>query len=216
MRISFFIAGIAVLAIVWGGPLPYLAGHSFTIHMLMHMGVVAVAAPLIALGIAGSRIDISPRYSLLFAALPASLLEFAVVWGWHAPMAHDFARTTLAGLVLEQGSFLAVGLILWLSCIGTLSGSSDRSAAGVFGLLFTSMHMTLLGALLALAPRPLFGHAAEHVQFLGMSAIEDQNMGGVVMLAAGGAVYMLGGLVLMARLLDAAPSRSARMRVGKR
>lgn len=195
--------GVAILALVWGGPLAHLAGHSFTAHMIMHMGVVALAAPLIALGLADSRFDPSSRLPVLFAALPASLLEFAVVWGWHAPPLHLFARTTAAGLVLEQASFLAAGLILWLACIGERGG---RSAAGIFGLLFTSMHMTLLGALLALAPRPLYDHAMHHDPAFGLSAIEDQNIGGVVMLGVGGAVYLLGGLLLMARLLNA-PAR---------
>ena len=215
MRMLSLIAGIAILALVWGGPLPHLAGHSFTSHMIMHMGVVALAAPLIALGAAGSRLDPAPRHPMLFAALPASLLEFAVVWGWHAPALHEFARAGTPGLVLEQGSFLAVGLVLWLSCLG-VGPSRGRGAAGIFGLLFTSMHMTLLGALLALAPRPLYGHAMHGGHAFGMSAIEDQNMGGVVMLAVGGAVYLLGGLVLMARLLNAAPSESAHAPTGRK
>lgn len=187
MRKLALTAGLAVLALAWAGPLPALAGHSFTAHMLMHMAVVALAAPLIALGMAGTRFDPAPRLPFLFAALPASLLEFAAVWGWHAPALHHFARATTGGLVLEQGSFLAAGLVLWPACM------AGRGAAGVFGLLFTSMHMTLLGALLALAPRPLYGHGA--------MALDDQTMGGVVMLAFGGAAYLLGGLLLMARLL---------------
>ena len=202
MKKLALIAGLAALAFVWGGALAHLMPHSFTRHMVMHMGVVAIAAPLIAVAVTGTRFDPSPRFPILLAPLPASLWELAVVWGWHAPALHDFARASALGLVLEQGSFLATGLILWLSCIGLRGGSS---AAGIFGLLFTSMHMTLLGALLALAPRPLYGTAVQG-HALGMSAIEDQNMGGVVMLGVGGAVYLLGGLVLMARLLNAPPS----------
>jgi putative membrane protein len=46
----------------------------------------------------------------------------------------------------------------------------------------------------------------------GMSAIEDQNLGGVVMLAVGGAVYLLGGLVLTARLVNAGPVETLQRR----
>ncbi|MEX2128867.1 MAG: cytochrome c oxidase assembly protein [Xanthobacteraceae bacterium] len=198
MRTLPFIGGLAVLALVWSGS----AGHfapPFTAHMMMHMLVVAVAAPLLALAVVGTGYDFSPRVPLLFAPLPASLLEFAAVWGWHAPALHEFARGSVAGVALEQASFLAVGFVLWLACIGERGGGR---AAGVFGLLFTSMHMTLLGALLALAPRALYGHA--HQSAAGaLSAIDDQNLGGVVMLAAGGAAYLLGGLILTARLLNA-------------
>jgi putative membrane protein len=60
------------------------------------------------------------------------------------------------------------------------------------------MHMTLLGALLALTPRPLYAHAAG---FAGFTAIEDQHLGGAIMLAVGGASYLVGGLWLMAGLM---------------
>ena len=203
MRKSPLLAGLIALALGWSG----LASHfapPFTAHMVMHMLVVAVAAPLLALAVADMQFDISLRVPLLFAPLTASLLEFAVVWGWHAPALHQFARGSGLGVGLEQASFVAAGFVLWLSCVGRRGG-----AAGILGLLFTSMHMTLLGALLALAPRPLYGDAI-HGYAIGMSALEDQNVGGVVMLAVGGAVYLFGGLVLMARLLNAAPTRSAR------
>jgi putative membrane protein len=192
MRKLALISGIVALALAWSG-LSARVAPGFTAHMIMHMLVVAVAAPLIALGITGTRLDPSSHAHFLFAPLPASLWELVAVWGWHAPALHLFARSSAAGLVLEQASFLAAGLILWLACVG-----ARNAAAGVFGLLFTSMHMTLLGALLALAPRPLYEHAHHS---LGITALEDQNLGGVVMLGVGGAVYLVGGLVLMARLL---------------
>jgi putative membrane protein len=192
-----FISGILALSLAWIG-LGSEFAPPFTAHMIMHMGVVAIASPLIAVGISGTRFDPSDKMAL-FAPLPASLLEFVIVWGWHAPALHGLARMSAAGFVLEQFSFIAVGLILWLSCLG---GRGRNGAAGVFGLLFTSMHMTLLGALLALASRPLYSHV--HLP-AGLTPVEDQNLGGVVMLAVGGAVYLLGALALMARLLNAAP-----------
>jgi putative membrane protein len=204
MRALPLIGGLAALTLAWSGA----AGHfapPFTAHMIMHLLVVAVAAPLLALAVVGTRYDFSPRIPLLFAPLPASLLEFAAVWGWHAPALHAFARSSAVGVTLEQASFLAVGFVLWLACIGERGGGR---AAGVFGLLFTSMHMTLLGALLALAPRALYGHA-HHVSGA-LSAVDDQNLGGVVMLAAGGAAYLIGGLILVARLLNAPQPLSAR------
>jgi len=199
MRKLPLMLGMAALALAWSG-LSARVAPGFTAHMIMHMLVVAVAAPLIALSITGTRLDPSPRASFIFAPLPASLWELVAVWGWHAPALHAFARGSTAGIVLEQASFLAAGLILWLACIG-----SRNAAAGVFGLLFTSMHMTLLGALLALAPRPLYEHAHD---LAGLAAIEDQNLGGVVMLGVGGAVYLIGGLALMARLLNAPHERA--------
>ncbi|MGH8019800.1 MAG: cytochrome c oxidase assembly protein [Opitutaceae bacterium] len=49
------IFGILTLGGLWFGPLPELARQSFWAHMALHMGVVAVAAPLLAFGLAGAR-----------------------------------------------------------------------------------------------------------------------------------------------------------------
>ena len=54
--------------------------------------------------------------------------------------------------------FLGAGLFLWLTCFGAARRAAPaHDAAGAFALLLTSIHMTLLGALLALSPRPLYG-----------------------------------------------------------
>lgn len=195
---------LLVLVLVWGGPLLVLLERSFTGHMVMHMGVVAVAAPLLAIALGGGKWDPTRRFPRLLGPVAASGLEFVVIWGWHMPGPHNAARDALGIMVLEQGGFLAASLLVWLSCLG--AGEADRrprQAAGVVGLLLTSMHMTLLGALIALAPRPLYGHSA----CLGLTPLEDQSIGGVVMLLVGGGAYLTGGLHLASRLLrDPEPS----------
>jgi putative membrane protein len=195
-------SGCLVLALAWLAPPALGLALGFTGHMIVHVAVVAIAAPLLAVGLAGSRLDPTPQAPLLFAPLLASALEFVVVWGWHAPALHAAARASPAVLAIEQASFLAVGLLVWLAAFGRGRGPARAAwAAGVLALFLTSMHMTLLGALLALSPRPLYGHA--HGSFAGLAPLDDQHLGGAVMLLVGGASYLLGGLVLMARLLRA-------------
>lgn len=201
MRRTALIAGLAVLAAAWLGPLPGLAREAFWAHMTMHMAVVAVAAPLLALGLAGGRWDPVPRAPRLFAPVPLSVVELVVVWAWHAPALHGFARHSAAGFVPEQGSFLVVGLALWLSAFGG-GRTGARAGAGVVGLLLTAMHMTFLGALLALTPRPLYAHAGGGGPF-GLSPLADQHLGGAIMVLVGGVAYLVGGVALTAGLLRA-------------
>lgn len=190
--------GALVLAAAWLGPLPALAPHRFSAHMTMHMAVVAIAAPLLALGAAGGRFDLTHRYPAVFSPIPVSLVELLVVWAWHAPGLHHLARSSIAGLIAEQGMFLVSGLLVWLAAFGAESRrSGNRAGSGVVALLLTSMHMTFLGALLGLAPRPLYSHG-------GAAALAEQHLGGAIMLGVGGVSYLLGGLWLSARLL--APS----------
>ena len=200
MRRLLLFGGLAVLACVWGGPLLAAWRDSFAAHMVAHMGVVAVAAPLIAAGLARSSgwpLTAIPALSSGAVPVVAALLEFIVVWGWHAPAMRALAEASLAATVIEQLMFLGCGLVLW-----TAAFRQGHEMAGAFGLLLTSMHMTLLGALLALSPRPLYGLADVTCFGVSLGAGLDQQIGGVVMLGVGAAVYLAGGIFLVARMLN--------------
>jgi putative membrane protein len=160
-RHGLIFCGLVILLACWCGPLPELAQRAFFAHMAMHMGVVAGATALLALGMAGSCYDPVRRFPHLFSPIPASVLELVVVWAWHAPRLHHLARHSEGGLVAEQAMFFGCGLLLWLSAFGGEQGRGGaRTANGIVGLLLTSMHMTLLGALLIFAPRPLYRPSA--------------------------------------------------------
>jgi putative membrane protein len=193
--------GALILAALWLGPLPELARSAFSAHMALHMGVVAIAAPLIVAGCAGSRIDPAIRRPVLLAPVAAAVFELLVVWGWHAPLLHHAARASTRVLIAEQGSFLAAGLWLWWSvCGGNAAIRMSRAWLGVAALLFTSVHMTLLGALFALAPRVLFSGHEEP------AALADQHLGGGIMLLVGGVSYLAGALWLAVHGLQQQPA----------
>lgn len=200
MRRVLLMMGLLALAAVWLTPVPQFAGDTFWAHMTMHMVVVAVAAPLLALGVAGGRLDPVSRAPGLFAPIPLSVVELIVVWAWHTPQLHHAARDSVLGLMAEQGSFLVTGLAVWLAAVGGgATSAASRRAAGVVALLLTSMHMTLLGALIALAPRPLYDHAGSHAVHSAPGALtplDDQHLGGAIMLLVGGVVYLAGGVWL--------------------
>jgi len=197
MRTAPSVLAALVLSAMWAGMLPELARTSFAAHMTMHMGVVAVAAPLIALALAGSRLDPVRHIAWHGAPILASMIELVIVWGWHAPVMHQAARHHGWAFALEQSSFLLAGVLLWTAALGgTREQRRLRAASGVVALLLTSMHMTLLGALFALANRPLFQHAATSAD-----ALSDQHLGGAIMLLVGGTSYLAGGLWLTSRML---------------
>ena len=118
---------------------------SFAMHMAVHMGLVAVLAPLLAASMSGGRFDPAQRWpgSWLDAAwwpLAASVLEFLVVWAWHAPVLHALARHHPGFLLLEQAGFLVTGWLLWIAVLGD-GGAQGRAR-------------TAAGALACCSPRP--------------------------------------------------------------
>lgn len=185
-RIGAGLGAALLLGLVWLAPLGDWMGTAdsqmaggFPAHMLRHMTLVALAAPLLVLALPGAA-----RW-LSVAPLAGAVLEFLIVWAWHLPALHALARTNAGWLVLEQAMFLGAGLAVWA---GAIAGGHPLAGAG--SLLLTSMHMTLLGALFILARVPLYG-----------GDLAAQQLGGMLMLGIGTPVYLLGGLWLSARAL---------------
>lgn len=183
-------AGVIVAV---GGTVLALGGLGMTGHMAGHMLAVAVAAPLFAMGLAGTHYEPARLWPRVVTPLAMGTVELVLVWSWHLPAARALADHHVAVALIEQAMFLIAGIALW-------SAALRHRASGVGALLLTSMHMTLLGALIGLAPRPLYPMMAMHPA-PGLDALADQQLGGVVMLLIGGIAYMAGGLALLGTML---------------
>ncbi|WP_134682060.1 cytochrome c oxidase assembly protein [Paracoccus ravus] len=180
--------GAATLAGLWLPDWPALLG-AFPGHMIRHMGLVAIAAPLLVCGLPWLT-RIAPPI------LPATGFEAAIIWAAHLPLFHAATRQDGMALILEQALFLLAGLAVW-------SGAFHREAglAGAVGMLLTSMHMTLLGTILILAPRDLYAAICGTAPDL-----SGQQLGGVLMLAIGTPIYLLAGLALTRSALQETPA----------
>ncbi len=203
-RAGLVAAAVALLALAWTGPRSADAALSFTAHMARHMLLVTLVPVLLVLGVAGTRADPTTRAPGLFSPLVASLADLVVVWVWHMPALHHAARLHWAAALGEQGSFLLAGLWLWAAVLG---GGPARQVAvagqSIVALVLTFAHMTMLGALLALAPRALFTHPGAGLSL----ALADQQAGGALMLAVSAAAYVGAGVWLGRHLLRPAPGR---------
>lgn len=197
MKRASLISGLALLPMGWA-----VAPMGMTGHMTGHMIAVAISAPLLAFGLAGGLLDPARRWPRVVMPMAMMLFELLAVWSWHLPALRGLAVEVPAIAAAEHASFLAAGLLLWSAAI-----HAPNRAAGIGALLLTSMHMTLLGVLIGLAPRPLYA-AHHHTAPFGLDALADQQLGGVAMLVIGGASYLLGGLALLAGLLKVRPETS--------
>src|SRR5688572_21600539 len=187
-RRATLLLAMVTLAVAWIALARNRESQPFHEHMAVHITLVAMVAPLLAFTIAGSSWD-PFRKSAAWSPVVISLAELVVVWVWHAPAMHELARRSTVALAAEQLSFLLSGVLLWTAVIG--GEQVSRNGGGILALLLTAMHMTLLGALLALSPRPFY----EHSHAIPLSfALHDQHLGGAIMLVGGGVTYLAGGL----------------------
>lgn len=176
-------AAVAVLAIAFVSPLCALSAALFSARVVHHVLLVAVAAPLIAAAWPGRR-AVPP--AMPFAAFTAAL------WLWHLPAAYDAALGNVAVYWAMQATLLATAVLFWRAVLHPGRGVGAALLAVWAGFV----QMALLGALLTLAPDPLYAIHAVAPLAWGMTPLGDQQLGGLIMWVPAGLPFaVIGGLV---------------------
>lgn len=188
---------MVALAALWLGPLVSLSHTVFSAHMLLHLGLILVAAPLLALPLARILPDPGSFSEAAQWYLLAAASEMVTVWAWHIPLLHDLAGNNLFAFAAEQGCFLVGGTVLWTAIFTARQAASGIAAAIVAALTFS--HMTMFGLLLAVAPKLLYDPALCEA-WLGLSGLDGQHLGGALM-AAGGLVYLAASVALLSPII---------------
>jgi putative membrane protein len=171
-------AGWLTVAVALGSPLCHLSVALFSARVAQHMIVVLVAAPLIAWTGRGM-----PRPGRTLG-LTWAVAGFAVVlWAWHLPGPYDAALRSDAVYWLMHFTLLATAIWLWHGL-----RAAPLGAALLAGLL-TALQMSLLGAVLTFAPRALFPVHATTTAPWGLTPLEDQQLGGLIMWIPAGLLF---------------------------
>jgi putative membrane protein len=176
------LGAVAVLALAFVSPLCALSAALFSARVVHHVLLIAVAAPLLAMAL---------RPSLRPQPLPALLLSIASLWGWHLPAAYDAAMANVVLYWAMQVSLFVPALLFWRAV------QSPVQSAGASILLVWAgfMQMAFLGALLTLAPGAAYLiHIIAPVEW-GLSPLQDQQLGGLIMWIPAAIPYLVfGGL----------------------
>ena len=230
--IAFF-AGLAVLAASLLPPLDTWSATSFAFHMTQHELLMLVAAPLLVLGrplpyflwslpaswrgavgnaVRGHVVRTAWRAILNPAA--AWTLHAAVLWVWHAPSFFDAALRRQGVHDLQHLSFLVSALVFWAALLE--ERVRGRQGAGVLYLFTTTVHTSVLGALLTFATHPWYSAYVDRAPHWGLAPLEDQQIGGLIMWVPASLVYVGVALFLLARWIVATDSDSARITAASR
>lgn len=213
-RTGFFVAGTGAIAVALFSPLETVSGSLASAHMVQHVLLVLVAAPLLALGrtvpaVASGlpirmrrrwwrvlrRAGLTPgRLQRLRSPLPALALYTIVFWMWHAAVPYQAALASDPVHATEHLTFLATALLFWQAVLTPDSSSRGLRVLTVFG---AAMQGTLLSALLTFAPRPWYGEYAASSPLWGMDPLTDQQLAGLVMWIPGGLIYTASALVIL-------------------
>jgi putative membrane protein len=214
-------------------PLHPLGRVLFTAHMVQHELLMLVAAPLLVLGrpmlvmMASigrwrrawkflkpvARVE-RRAHSLLRKTPPAAawIVHALALWIWHLPALFQAAVSNEAVHALQHFCFLGSGLIFWWAII---YGAKKRASygAGVLYLFTTAAHSGVLGAMLTLGSAPWYPAYESTAPLWGMTALEDQQLGGLIMWIPAGLVYIAAALILFAFWLKESERRAPQLAI---
>lgn len=179
---AYAACGWLIAAIAFISPLCALSVSLFSARIAQHMILLLAAAPLIASG--------WPRqsYSVTTWSLWTASTAFMVsLWCWHMPTPYTATFTATAVYWAMHVTLFGSGVVLWSELIH----HPPRRTALVLAVgLLSSMQMGLLGAVLALARRPLFYPHLTTTQIWGLTPLQDQQLGGTLMWVPGIVLFL--------------------------
>lgn len=208
-RAVAFYAGLAVLAAALMSPLEVLAAALFSGHMVQHLLLMVVAAPLLvaarplatlAAGLPTGGRDVLHRARAgplaevghaLMHPVVVWVVSALVLWAWHMPALYEAALTHDALHVVEHASFLGAALLFWTVVFG--SGARRGVPRPVAALLVfaNGVQSTALGAVLLFASTPLYPVHAGGAAAWDVSPLSDQQLAGALMWGPPALLYVV-------------------------
>jgi cytochrome c oxidase assembly factor CtaG len=213
-----FASGWAILAGSVLSPLHEAGERSFTMHMIEHELIMLPAALLLVAarpgaaylwafpqGLRSALGGVANKGKGLWRALTdpvaATLVQAAVMWGWHAPALFDRALDDRLWHVAQHLSFLVSALLFWWAM---LHGHGRRAGTAAACLFVTSLVGGALGALMTFSASPWYAsYAAMGMNPAGLSPVEDQQLAGLLMWIPGGIFHAVAALVFLYQWLKA-------------
>ena len=216
-------SGLVVVALALMSAIDGFSALLFFMHMIQHLLLIMVAAPLIMLGNPfpfiiwgmprGRQIGQALfRPQAPFRRLVSRLTSPGIVWmifvavllGWHDPGAYGAAlRSDLVHDLEHLSDYLAALLFWWhiLQAGPRIHRPLSPGARIAYTLSIVPANMAT-GIVISFASSPIYEFYTTVPRVWGMSALQDQQLGGTIMWIPGSMMYMLAGIILIGRLLQ--------------
>jgi putative membrane protein len=216
-RARCFTLALVALGLALLSPLDALSNALASAHMVQHLLLLLVAAPLLALAAPSSAIlrgsppavrRASGRWrrrlglthgNLAVLRHPAAvwLLQVGVLWFWHAAAPYDAALDNQFLHLLEHASFLVTAVLFWHVVIGVRGAARVSGGLGVLLVFAMAMQSVFLSVLLTFARTPWYSGYATTTAPWDLDPLTDQQLAGVIMWIPAGGIYLAAALVLL-------------------
>ena len=202
-----------VVALV--SPLDALSGALASAHMVQHVLLLLVAAPLLALSSPAAVLlrgapprvrQATGRWRRQFGLTRANLrplrhpsavwaLHVATIWFWHAAVPYDAALDNHLLHIAEHASFMVTGLLFWRVVLGAHGAVSN--GLGILLVFTMGMQSVFLSALLTFASGPWYSGYESTTRLWRLEPLADQQLAGVIMWIPAGLIYLGAALALL-------------------
>ncbi len=219
-KTAFYLTGMAILALSLLSPLSALSLHHLTFHMIQHELIMMVAIPLILLGAPTTPtlrgmppwmrkgivrpIAKQPvaRFTYRFFTAPvvALVILTVVMWLWHlAPGWYDAVLENDRVHDLQHLSMAGAAVLFWWNVIDPKPlRSRIPHLARIVYIAASGGPKMFLAAIIVFAENPLYAHYIGTREFLPLTAMEDQQLGGLIMWIPGIAIMVLASGIVFA------------------
>jgi putative membrane protein len=194
-RLATLGGALIALWMAVASPVAHLGHHLLTGHMVQHLLLMVVAAPLLLIA--------SGSAALLGYSLPAAFCWLAgslTVIVWHVPAVLALTLRSHYWHAIGQISFLIAGILFWKPVIATPRRGSGW-AVPIY-LFLATLPCDVLSAYLVFCGHVVYPSYGSKGQMFRLSPLDDQALAGALMWVAVTFAYLIPALFLTARLLS--------------
>ncbi|HZU78143.1 MAG TPA: cytochrome c oxidase assembly protein [Dehalococcoidia bacterium] len=220
-RAVSFAAGMLTLAAALLSPLDGLSSALFSAHMAQHLLLLAVAPPLLVLGLPQlvafwalphpSRRRLggwwlrhrAARAAWRGVSHPVSvwLLAAAALWIWHLPPLFDAALRSEPVHAAEHLCFVLTASLFWWTALQPRGRRRLSAALATPYIIAMALQSTVLGVLLTVSAAPWYAYSSATAAW-GLTPNQDQQIAGLVMWIPGGVIYLAAACALFVSWLE--------------
>jgi putative membrane protein len=169
---------LATIALVLLPPLGSVAEYLFSAHMMQHLLLIVVAAPLLVLS---EAIDGTRLAHTLSRPAAAWCLFVGIFLFWHWPVAFQWAAGGLASRLFENATIIVSAFLFWSVALAPKNGDALNYGARALFVMTAAVATDLPGVIMVFAPRAICTMPAENAARWGLTPLEDQQIAGMLM-----------------------------------
>jgi cytochrome c oxidase assembly factor CtaG len=232
VRGGLFVVGYTALVVALVSPLHAVGEQFFSVHMVQHLLLTLVAAPLLLLSssmpvilwalpsseratlgrLVGQPGPIRSVLRWLTRPAVAWVLFVSTQWLWHQPAGYQWALEHRWAHYFEHVTFFATAVLFWWPVIGAPPLPSPLSYPARFAYTFLAwLPNSLLGAGISLARAPLYPDYVGAAHAHGTDPAFDQQLAGLIMWIPGDVLFVTILLGLFVAYMQAEERKEARI-----